>query len=81
VKTLNFVFDKYTVTKNWDFTLAHFLILVNGFLGVGTPHRCVAKFPGWKGVIHGLMGLAPSSQIEGSLLKAFDRQKHRPLKL
>jgi len=49
--------------------IANFFIIANLFLGLGMPCRCTDMFHKKKGLMQVLVGLAPSSQTAGSLLR------------
>ncbi len=56
--------------KKRDFAkFCYFLILANVYFGVGMPHSCAGVYPGKEGGIQALVGIAPSSQIVGSLMR------------
>ncbi len=57
-------------TAQLHFLFANFFILANIFLGVGILHSCIFLYPGKESGIQLLIGLAPFSQIVGSLLRA-----------
>jgi hypothetical protein len=79
MKTSNFTFGKLTVAKsefsnffqikNVIFLNISIFILANVCLGVGTLCSSLGAFPGKKGEIQVLTGLAPSNQTVGSLLR------------